>query len=96
MAIGVLVSLTPEEHHIEIIDEHFGDTINYDGDYDLVGITSRTIDAKRGYEIADGFRKKAQKLSLADCMYRTIPKRPESMRTALSAEKRKTSGGPSP
>lgn len=29
MAIGVLVSLTPEEHHIEIVDEHFGDTINY-------------------------------------------------------------------
>ena len=28
MAIGVLVSLTPKEHHIEIADEHFEDTIN--------------------------------------------------------------------
>ncbi|TLU51826.1 MAG: radical SAM protein [Chlorobium sp.] len=64
MAIGVLVSLTPEHHHIEIVDEHFGDRINYDGDYDLVGITSRTIDATRGYEIADGFLKKGTKVML--------------------------------
>ncbi len=64
MAIGVLVSLTPEQHHIEIADEHFGDPINYDGNYDVVGITSRTIDATRGYEIADGFRNKGTKVIL--------------------------------
>ncbi len=64
MAIGVLVSLTPEHHHIEIIDEHFGDQINYDGDYDIVGITSRTIDATRAYEIADKFRQKGKKVIL--------------------------------
>ncbi len=58
MAIGVLVSLTPKHHSIEIADEHFGDTIEYDKEYDLVGITSRTIDATRAYEIADEFRKK--------------------------------------
>ena len=64
MAIGVLVSLTPEHHHIEIVDEHFGDCVNYDGDYDLVGITSRTIDATRAYEIGDSFRKKGKKVML--------------------------------
>ena len=64
MAIGVLVSLTPEQHHIEIIDEHFGDIVNYNGDYDVVGITSRTIDATRAYEIADKFRQKGQKVIL--------------------------------
>ena len=64
MAVGVLVSLTPPEHHIEIVDEHFGDPINYDGKYDFVGITSRTIDATRGYEIADKFRKKGTKVML--------------------------------
>lgn len=58
MAIGVLVSLTPEHHNIEIIDEHFDDTVDYDKKYDFVGITSRTIDATRAYEIADGFRKR--------------------------------------
>jgi bacteriochlorophyllide d C-8(2)-methyltransferase len=64
MALGVLVSLTPEQHQIEIVDEHFGDAVNYDGDYDLVGITSRTIDATRGYEIADALRKKGKKVIL--------------------------------
>jgi len=64
MAIGVLVSLTPEQHEIEIVDEHFGDAVNYDGEYDFVGITSRTIDATRAYEIADIFREKGKKVIL--------------------------------
>ncbi|NTW69969.1 MAG: radical SAM protein, partial [Chlorobiaceae bacterium] len=64
MALGVLVSLTPEHHHIEIIDEHFGDTVDYNQKYDIVGITSRTIDATRAYEIADEFRKRGQKVIL--------------------------------
>ncbi len=58
MALGVLVSITPPQHTIDIIDEHFGDTVDYDVDYDLVGITARTIDATRAYEIADNFRAK--------------------------------------
>ncbi|NTU98274.1 MAG: radical SAM protein, partial [Chlorobiaceae bacterium] len=64
MALGVLTSITPKQHHIEITDEHFGDAINYDGNYDLVCITSRTIDATRAYEIADAFRKKGKKVIL--------------------------------
>lgn len=64
MALGVLVSLTPEHHQIEIVDEHFGDTVDYSQKYDVVGITSRTIDAKRSYEIADEFRKRGQKVIL--------------------------------
>jgi bacteriochlorophyllide d C-8(2)-methyltransferase len=64
MALGVLVSLTPAHHQIEMVDEHFGDAIDYDGDYDFVGITSRTIDASRGYEIADLFRAKGTKVIL--------------------------------
>jgi len=57
MALGVLASLTPPQHKLEIVDEHFHDQIDYDGDYDMVGITSRTIEATRAYEIADEFRR---------------------------------------
>ena len=64
MAIGVLVSITPKEYDIEIADEHFNDKIDYDGEYDLVGITSRTIDASRAYEIADRFRQHGKKVIL--------------------------------
>ncbi|ASQ89721.1 B12-binding domain-containing radical SAM protein [Prosthecochloris sp. GSB1] len=64
MALGVLASITPPEHEIDIIDEHFGDVVDYDADYDLVGITARTIDATRAYEIADSFRKKGRRVIL--------------------------------
>ncbi|HWQ26255.1 MAG TPA: radical SAM protein [Chlorobaculum sp.] len=57
MALGVLTSITPPQHRVEIVDEHFHDAVDYDGDYDLVGITSRTLEATRAYEIADEFRK---------------------------------------
>jgi bacteriochlorophyll C8 methyltransferase len=56
MAIGVLVSITPPQHQIELVDELFGDTIDYEGAYDFVGITARTMNVRRAYEIADAFR----------------------------------------
>ncbi len=58
MALGVLVSITPPQHQIELIDEVFDDPIPYDSRYDLVGITSRTFNANRAYEIADHFRQR--------------------------------------
>ncbi len=58
MAIGVLVSITPAQHQIELADELFGDPINFAGAYDLVGITARTMNVTRAYEIADEFRRR--------------------------------------
>lgn len=54
-AIGTLVSLTPRQHHIELADELFDDEIDYSGNYDLVGVTVRTMAANRAYEIGDRF-----------------------------------------
>lgn len=56
MAVGVLVSITPPQHQIELADELFGDPIDFAAPYDLVGITTRTMNATRAYEIADAFR----------------------------------------
>ncbi len=64
MAIGILVSITPAQHQIELADELFGDPINFDGDYDLVGITTRTMNANRAYELADEFRRRGTKVVL--------------------------------
>lgn len=58
MAIGVLVSITPQQHQIELVDELFGDEIDFDGNYDFVGITTRTCNANRAYDIADEFRQR--------------------------------------
>lgn len=64
MAIGILVSITPPQHQIELVDELFGDPIDYHGGYDLVGITTRTMNVNRAYEIADEFRKHGTKVVL--------------------------------
>ena len=53
MAVGILVSITPPQHQIELADELFDDPIRFDAPYDLVGITARTMNATRAYEIAD-------------------------------------------
>lgn len=64
MAIGVLVSITPRQHQIELVDELFGDPINFDGNYDVVGITTRTMNTNRAYEIGDAFRRRGTKVIL--------------------------------
>jgi bacteriochlorophyll C8 methyltransferase len=58
MAIGVLVSITPPQHQITLADELFGDPIDFDTPYDLVGITARTMNVTRAYDIADEFRRR--------------------------------------
>ncbi len=63
-SIATLVSLTPKHHQIELIDEIWGDLIDFDGDYDLVGITARTLNANRAYEIADEFMKRGKTVVL--------------------------------
>jgi radical SAM superfamily enzyme YgiQ (UPF0313 family) len=57
LALGVLAGLTPPDWEIEILQEP-ADRINFDASADLVGITAVTHTVKRGYEIADEFRKR--------------------------------------
>lgn len=57
LAIEQVAALTPDKHDIEIINESSKD-IDFEEDYDLVGISCITCNAIRGYEIADKFRKR--------------------------------------
>jgi radical SAM superfamily enzyme YgiQ (UPF0313 family) len=57
-ALLVLAALTPDEHEVEFIDDNF-DPIDYDRHYDIVGISLFSQQARRGYEIAAGFRGRA-------------------------------------
>lgn len=57
-ALGMLISMTPEHHIAEYIDEIIGEQIDFRKRYDLVAITTTwTIQAQRAYQIADGFAK---------------------------------------
>jgi radical SAM superfamily enzyme YgiQ (UPF0313 family) len=58
LTLSLIAGMTPREHEVEICEEVFGDTINFDGDYDVVGITIMTQTCMRGYAIANEFKKR--------------------------------------
>ena len=62
LTLSLVAALTPEEHEVEICEEVYGDRINYDGGYDVVGITIMTQTCIRGYGIANEFRKRNVKV----------------------------------
>jgi radical SAM superfamily enzyme YgiQ (UPF0313 family) len=60
LTLSVIAALTPPEHEIEIVEEVFGEAVNFDGDYDLIGISIMTQTCIRGYEIANEFKKRGK------------------------------------
>jgi len=54
--LQLLGALTPPGHSIRIVDETLGEKVDFDGGYDLVGISMMTTQSSRGYKIADEFR----------------------------------------
>lgn len=60
LTLSLLAALTPPEHEIEIAEEVYGDIVNYDGDYDVVGISIMTQTSIRGYQIANEFKKRGK------------------------------------
>jgi len=73
-ALQLLGALTPPEHDVSIVQEHLGDPVRFDDtQVDLVGITAMTIQARRAYEIADGFRKAGKKVVLGGIHPSVLP-----------------------
>ncbi|MFH2219311.1 MAG: radical SAM protein [Pseudomonadota bacterium] len=63
LAIPTLASLTPSEHEVRVFDENIHD-IDFTWKADLVGISVRTIFAKRAYRISETYRKRGVKTVL--------------------------------
>ncbi len=57
LALPTLAAVTPPQHTVTIVDEMV-QTIDFDGEWDLVGITSMTFKAPRAYEIAAEFKQR--------------------------------------
>ena len=62
-ALLLIAALTPEKHEVGLVDENF-DAVDFDNNYDLVGISCMTQQATRAYEIADEYRKRGKKVVL--------------------------------
>lgn len=60
--LQLLGALTPPKHTIKIVDETIGEKVDFNGNYDLVGISMMTTQSSRGYKIADEFRKRGIKV----------------------------------
>lgn len=63
LAIPTLAALTPPHHEIRVFDENI-ENIDYSWDADLVGISVRTMFAKRAYAISENYRKRGVKTVL--------------------------------
>ena len=57
LTLKQLVAITPLQHHVEIIDERY-QKINFNNNYDVVGISCMTYNSLRAYKIADEFRRR--------------------------------------
>jgi radical SAM superfamily enzyme YgiQ (UPF0313 family) len=61
LSIYLLAGLTPKDWDIELVND-YTDDIDYDGGYDLVGITATTLHSERGFQIAAEFKKRGTKV----------------------------------
>jgi radical SAM superfamily enzyme YgiQ (UPF0313 family) len=64
LGLLTIAACTPEHIDIEIIDEKVNGRVDLSNDADLIGISIFAYNARRGYEIADQFRKKGRKVVL--------------------------------
>jgi len=63
LSVLTLAASTPEDVEVSIMDENL-ETIHWEVDADLIGITVMTPQAVRAYEIADEFRSRGSKVVL--------------------------------
>ena len=73
LGLLTLAALTPPEFHLELCDENAGETVNFDTDAEIVGITGYIIQMKRAMEIADEFRRRGKIVVIGGPMANLVP-----------------------
>lgn len=72
LSLPVIASLTPHDITVEILDEYF-DTIDFDQNVDLIGLTAMSTQAPRAYQVADEFRKRGKKVIMGGSHATALP-----------------------
>jgi radical SAM superfamily enzyme YgiQ (UPF0313 family) len=72
LTLPVLAGLTPKRIDVELCDENV-DTVNFDTDADLIGITGISNQINRGYEIGDAFRKRGKRVVMGGIHVSAMP-----------------------
>ena len=60
LTLSLIAGMTPPEHEVEICEEEYGDVVDFEGDYDLIGLSIMTQTCHRGYHIANEFKKRGK------------------------------------
>ena len=60
LTLSLIAALTPREHEIQIVEEVYGEKVNFDDDSDVIGISIMTQTCIRGYQIANEFKKRGK------------------------------------
>jgi len=74
LTLSLLAGMTPEQHEVQIIEEVYHGTIDFDQEVDVVGITIMTQTAIRGYEIANEFKKRGKTVIFGGIHATVLPK----------------------
>ncbi len=72
ISLAYIAALTPPNIEVSITDE-LVEPIDFDEKVDLIGITILTSTAKRGYQIADEFRKRGKKVVIGGVHATLVP-----------------------
>lgn len=73
LGIPILAGLTPPPWEVELLDDNNGDSLNFDGDMDLVAINCFTPQAARAFEIADQYRARGKKVVMGGFFPSAMP-----------------------
>jgi radical SAM superfamily enzyme YgiQ (UPF0313 family) len=68
-----LAALTPPEYHVTLCDESAGETVNFDNDAEIIGITGYLFQMVRVFEIADRFRARGKTVVIGGPMATLLP-----------------------
>ena len=63
LALYILQGLTPPEHKVKVLEEEIED-IDFEQDWDLIGISCMTANAPRAYELCEEYKKRGKTVVL--------------------------------
>jgi radical SAM superfamily enzyme YgiQ (UPF0313 family) len=72
LSFPILAAITPEQHSVKMIDERY-ENIDFNCQYDLVGITAMINEISRAYELADELRRRGTKVVLGGPQVSALP-----------------------
>ncbi len=73
LGLLTLAALTPPEFEVTLCDENAGESIDYDTDAELVGITGYIVQSARAFAIADRFRERGKKVVIGGPIGNLLP-----------------------